>query len=48
VSYFFRIGFCGPAVAKWLAGLGYETFSVHNQLRGADDKTVLKKVISLR
>jgi predicted nuclease of predicted toxin-antitoxin system len=35
----------GPAVAKWLAGLGYEIFSVHSQLRGADDETVLKKVI---
>jgi predicted nuclease of predicted toxin-antitoxin system len=35
----------GPAVAKWLAGLGYEIFSVHNQLRGADDETILKKAI---
>ena len=35
----------GPAIAKWLEGLGYEIFSVYNQLRGADDETILKKAI---
>lgn len=35
----------GPAIAKWLAGSGYEIFSVHNQLRGASDETILKKAI---
>jgi len=36
----------GPAVAKWLRAQGYEVFSVYDEARGVDDKTLLQKAFA--
>ena len=33
----------GPAVANWLREQGHEVFSVYDEVRGADDDTILQK-----
>ena len=33
----------GPAVARWLRGLGYEVFSVYEERRGMADEEVIRK-----
>ena len=33
----------GPAVARWLRGLGYEVFSVYEEGRGMADEEVIRK-----
>jgi predicted nuclease of predicted toxin-antitoxin system len=33
----------GPAVARWLRGLGHEVFSVYDELRGLNDDSLLQK-----
>ena len=33
----------GPAVARWLRGENHDVISVFDEIRGADDREVLKK-----
>jgi predicted nuclease of predicted toxin-antitoxin system len=33
----------GPSVAKWLASIGYEVFSVYDETPGIPDKEILAK-----
>ncbi len=36
----------GPAVAEWLREQGYEVFSVYDEARGIDDKSIIEKAFA--